>query len=416
MTVLSMTKGRSKSVRKCVDYTSKDGRSLAHDYVNCCEVDISGYDVSKQFDDIREAFPVKTKKGQKPLTFMHYIISPKKDSCTLDQLRDLSIEWVNKNFPEFQATIAYHDDNASHILHSHVIVNGVSLTGIPISTWLTKQRANNLNPSLQVLSEQRGIEAFKTNNQQSHRHQKQKSGSRSYMSGAEREAINRGARSWKQDIRDVSDAAKRCSTTLVDYKRACKAMGVEVTETSDHDFMYQFSDQHSRKVRGDRLGSEWSLRGVEWRLTRDYEAKVAKPEKEERQVLLNALENQNSKIAFVGYAKLKEGDLSARDVADMLGVCCSHDVRSMKDLRAVVSTTSDKDEVGKAQKALSTAERIGYLPEQTLKNVNKRNASKSSYKSNAGTSTKKKQTTSTRSTQQQHQQQKNRNGQDRGSR
>ena len=118
--------GHGTTVR-LMRYLTKEGRALAADYLNLTYdsrlqpgVDLPvDYNWSKDMDEFRRARGGDDPwKGKQARTFKHYIVSPDpKDNISIEQLRELAVDWASENFGDYQVAIVYHDDNEAGIPH-----------------------------------------------------------------------------------------------------------------------------------------------------------------------------------------------------------------------------------------------------------------------------------------------------------
>lgn len=142
-------------------YLTKDGRALASDYLNLDVPEREGtaFDWAATMDDTRSRWRNDTPWGSRLCrTYKHYMLSPDpKDHVGLDALRELSVAWAREHFGDFEVAIVYHDDNAGHIPHAHVVVNN---TNIVTGRRLQDPDPKELKHSLQRLAADRGLSDF----------------------------------------------------------------------------------------------------------------------------------------------------------------------------------------------------------------------------------------------------------------
>ena len=256
------------------DYLEKGGRALLRDFFNLSwdEVEDKGLDAALkdevdwalEMDALRRDYGNDTPwKGQRAITFRHYVISPDpSDNIGLDGLRELTHAWVRKHFSDYQVAVIYHDDNRQRIPHAHIVVNNTNLeTG-----WrLHIPNALDMNRSLQEVARARGLTAFdnempKGRVGQSDPRTPPRPRTRwaTYINKAERGILDAGAYSWVSDIRNRVSVAKVLSRNEGEFMRILELMEIEVAENSLHapreDWIFSLAGQPSRKVSGERLG------------------------------------------------------------------------------------------------------------------------------------------------------------------
>ena len=256
------------------DYLEKGGRALLRDFFNLSwdEVEDKGLDAALkdevnwalEMDALRRDYGNDTPwKGQRAITFRHYVISPDpSDSIGLDGLRELTHTWVRKHFSDYQVAVIYHDDNRQRIPHAHIVVNN---TNLETGRRLHIPNALDMNRSLQEVARARGLTAFdnempKGRVGQSDPRTPPRPRTRwaTYVNKAERGILDAGAYSWVSDIRNRVSVAKVLSRNEGEFMRILELMEIEVAENSLHapreDWIFSLADQPSRKVSGERLG------------------------------------------------------------------------------------------------------------------------------------------------------------------
>ena len=255
-------------------YLEKDGRALMRDFFNLSwdELEDKGLDESLK-DEVRWASEMDALrrdcgndepwKGQRAITFRHYVISPDPGDCIdLEGLRNLAHAWVREHFSDYQVAIVYHDDNRNRIPHAHIVVNN---TNLATGRRLHIPNALELNRSLQRIAEGKGLTAFDNRMPQGGagcRDEKTPPRPRTrqevYIGKAERGLIDAGAYSWVADIRNRVSVAKVLSRNEGEFMRILELMEVDVAENSAkaprEDWIFSLADQPSRKVSGERLG------------------------------------------------------------------------------------------------------------------------------------------------------------------
>lgn len=256
------------------DYLEKGGRALLRDFFNLSwdEVEDKGLDAALkdevdwalEMDALRRDYGNDTSwKGQRAITFRHYVISPDpSDNIGLDGLRELTHAWVRKHFSDYQVAVIYHDDNRQRIPHAHIVVNN---TNLETGRRLHIPNALDMNRSLQEVARARGLTAFdnempKGRVRQSDPRTPPRPRTRwaTYINKAERGILDAGAYSWVSDIRNRVSVAKVLSRNEGEFMRILELMEIEVAENSSQapreDWIFSLADQPSRKVSGERLG------------------------------------------------------------------------------------------------------------------------------------------------------------------
>lgn len=252
---------------------NKDGttRVLEKDFINL----IPGHQTihwAETMHNTRNRFGLDYgQKGSKhAITYYHFCISPDpKDGVDLDTLRMLTMEWCHKFFGDDfnsgllgspEVAIVYHDDNAQNIPHAHIIVNNCDLaTGKPIH--IDNKTNKQLAGYLQELSKDLGLTYFDTEYMRS-----QYAQTGAWLTKVERALNREGRYSWKNDLRERIQFARRTTTNEKDYVETLETMGVRVKVSS---FLDKDGVEHEDYVYAmDKNPARWSSKG--YRLGRLY--------------------------------------------------------------------------------------------------------------------------------------------------
>lgn len=256
------------------DYLEKGGRALLRDFFNLSwdEVEDKGLDAALkdevdwalEMDALRRDYGNDTPwKGQRAITFRHYVISPDpSDNIGLDGLRELTHAWVRKHFSDYQVAVIYHDGNRQRIPHAHIVVNN---TNLETGRRLHIPNALEMNRSLQEVARARGLTAFdnempkgRVGRSDPRTPPRPRTRWATYINKAERGILDAGAYSWVSDIRNRVSVAKVLSRNEGEFMRILELMEIEVAENSSQasreDWIFSMADQPSRKVSGERLG------------------------------------------------------------------------------------------------------------------------------------------------------------------
>ncbi len=256
-------------------YLTKRDRALAVDLINidapAGERERATFDWAAVMDATRHAFGNDTPWGSMSCrTYKHYILSPDpKDGIGLDVLRDLAREWAQTAFPDFEATIVYHDDNASHALHAHVIVNN---TNLETGRRLQDPRPKELNHLLQKLAAERKLTDFDSGKRKHGVQARKRSGrpqpktmQAEYVRKAEAEIAKKGGFSWVADIRGRVALARSVAGKEMEFKALLGELGVEVSANAagaaKRDWVYSIEGHPTWRVSGERLGLSYGKRG-----------------------------------------------------------------------------------------------------------------------------------------------------------
>lgn len=350
-------------------YLTKGGRALAADYLNLehdsrlqpdGKMPVS-YDWARDMDDMRAACGTNEPwKGKPARTFKHYVFSPDPDDpLSLKRLRELTMEWAETNFGEYQVAIVYHDDNENRVPHAHVVVNNVNLaTGHrlqdpdPRALMVSAQRIAKHQGIAHFHRDDKGMDAFQ---RRAARERPPESRQRVYVRKAEAEIAEAGGYSWVSDIRSRVAVAKSVSSNEVEFKTALADLGVIASDNSPkayrRDWVYSMADHPTWRISGERMGLAFGKSAIQARfLMTDRSTPEARARIET--IARNAIELSD-------IAELEELALS-------LEMNERYQIDSMEDYGHVIDELQEagSDDVEQVRKAQSFCSRKGILPQQ----------------------------------------------------
>ena len=387
MPALKPISGHSKSVRAAIDYLTKKERSLASDFVNCWEADRRGRPVWEQMDEARHLLgcDVPARGHKRVRTYEHFVLSPDpRDRIDLATLRSLATEWAREYFGSYQVAIYYHDDNANHIPHAHLIVNNANLDRPGrVSTILTPAFEAKIFQGLQRMAADRGLHAFtarptsvndaewaKADRERKQREAPKGTVQRTYRTRQDTELEARGI-SWKKDVRDRMACALALSSTTEEYVAACRALGLKVERSrsrrSEGELTYTHPASDTWRVLGSTLGRDWSNWGVQRRLARNSRRASAMPSDASREALLKtiaSLRTGRGGLAIQVLGTTRGVPVTASAVCDMLEVCGELDIRSAEDFRAAIREPMPPETRDRVRDAMRLAGALGHLPQR----------------------------------------------------
>ena len=179
---------------------------------------------SEEMDSTRKKF--SKDKGR---TYYHYVISfAPEDHAGAELACAVGLEWVETCFPGAQAVVSVHDDNASHLMHAHVIINSViPATGLKIQ--ISDRKTVEIADVLQDICAAHGLTPMEKLSERHRRERKAgrswNTGQRSYRTTAERELVESGRRSWVAETRRAIDLAVESSHSLAEFEEHLRRMG-----------------------------------------------------------------------------------------------------------------------------------------------------------------------------------------------
>lgn len=227
--------GNAKSASRAINYAEK--RATENSGYNC-DVNYA----KSNFKQLRMAY------GKNDGIQAHTVIqSFKPNETTPQQANEIGLELAKEIAPNHQVTVYTHDDT-NHI-HNHIIINSVNLEDGKKYQSNAKQRhfireKNDeicLNHGLSVVKEKtKGVR----------------------YTLAERELLQKGKISWKDEIRQAINYSKEHSTNFDNLKaNLLHDFGID-TKLRGKTLSYKHPDQ-KRYVRANKLGYDYEKEGLE---------------------------------------------------------------------------------------------------------------------------------------------------------
>lgn len=218
----------------------------------------------------------KKRKSNPNLIWRNYyqwILSPDpRDHASAEEVGQLAQEWCERVWPAdqgWQWIWSVHDDNASGVMHAHIILNAVNAsTGLKVQ--ISSEDSDMLDHQAQKIGEEHGMNFFPdlADWRAAVREGRQTPTIQSVrMSAAERSLRRRGRRSWVAEIRDAIDRSIENSSDWDEFVEKFEADGFKV-EWSRRGIGYRHPDSggHDKKVLASSLGSNYDEFGIRARL------------------------------------------------------------------------------------------------------------------------------------------------------
>ena len=187
------------------------------------------------------------------------VISFRKDEFAgkdgLDRMLDFGEELAKELHPDCQCWLAAHDDGTGGMKHLHFRWNHVDNNGKLLAT---SGELNKMKRISDRLCKEKGLSVIP---------KKQKGqGAGLKYTLAEKKMLERGQKSWKEDIRQAIIKATNDSLTIKGMKERLAGDGITVSERAGG---YTFTDKAGHKVRGARLGADFTKEGIKKELQKN---------------------------------------------------------------------------------------------------------------------------------------------------
>lgn len=167
----------------------------------------------------------------------------------MEKMLDFGEALAKELHPDCQCWIAAHRDGTGGKPHLHFRWNHVDNNGNRLQT---SHELNRMKKIADRLCMEKGLSVIK-------KKAKREGAALKYTLG-EKKMLERGQRSWKEDIRQAVIAAATDSLTTQKFLERMAASGINVSERAGG---YTFTDAKGHKVRGARLGADFTKEGIQ---------------------------------------------------------------------------------------------------------------------------------------------------------
>lgn len=233
----------SKSTpRKAIDYITREDKAAFVSVRNLFEDE----DYAEQFADTMRRFGKGKKFDERK--YYHFKLScARKDNVSPEQAHLYAEELAAILFPDDECVIATHTDTKT--VHSHIIVNAVNpITGKKLR--ITESDYTKMKDEANRLGSEFGYTSTDFRKKAQHKRTTEES-----------HIIMKGGTSWKEDLREVIEEAKRSSSTQEEFISHLALYGVSVTRSkTEYSYLHP---QKKKAIRGLKLGNNYTKKEIE---------------------------------------------------------------------------------------------------------------------------------------------------------
>lgn len=170
-------------------------------------------------------------------------IADNQKGLTPQKVMEMTEKLVDKCFPNSECVMSVHTDKEH--LHSHIIVNSVCFdTGKMLQ--ISPQKYTRMKDYANQISEQYGFSVVDF-----------RKPSKVRQSTAERQIISKGGTSWKEELREVIDLAKRNTSNMMDFEKFLNKYGITLSRNTEKSISYLHPEK-KQAIRGERLGADYT--------------------------------------------------------------------------------------------------------------------------------------------------------------
>ena len=233
----------SKSTpRKAIEYITREDKAAFVSVRSLFEDE----DYAEQFADTMRRFGKGKKFNERK--YYHFKLScARKDNVTPEQAHLYAQELAAILFPDDECVIATHTDTKT--VHSHIIVNAVNpITGKKLR--ITESDYTKMKDEANRLGSEFGYSTIDFRKKAQNKRTTEES-----------HIIMKGGTSWKEDLREVIEEAKRNATTQEEFISHLALYGVSVTRSkTEYSFLHP---QKKKAIRGLKLGNNYTKKEID---------------------------------------------------------------------------------------------------------------------------------------------------------
>lgn len=233
----------SKSTpRKAIDYITREDKAAFVSVRNLFEDE----DYAEQFADTMRRFGKGKKFDERK--YYHFKLScARKDNVSPEQAHLYAQGLAAILFPDDECVIATHTDTKT--VHSHIIVNAVNpITGKKLR--ITESDYTKMKDEANRLGSEFGYSTIDFRKKAQNKRTTEES-----------HIILKGGTSWREDLREVIEEAKRSSSTQEEFKSHLALYGVTVTRSkTEYSFLHP---QKKKAIRGLKLGNNYTKKEID---------------------------------------------------------------------------------------------------------------------------------------------------------
>ncbi len=233
----------SKSTpRKAIDYITREDKAA---FVSVRNLFVDE-DYAEQFADTMRRFGKGKKFDERK--YYHFKLScARKDNVSPEQAHLYAQELAAILFPDDECVIATHTDTKT--VHSHIIVNAVNpITGKKLR--ISESDYTKMKDETNRLGSEFGYSTTDFRKKAQNKRTTEES-----------HIIMKGGTSWKEDLREVIEEAKRSSSTQEEFISHLALYGVTVTRSkTEYSYLHP---QKKKAIRGLKLGNNYTKKEIE---------------------------------------------------------------------------------------------------------------------------------------------------------
>jgi len=235
MPLLKCSAGKA-TPRKAISYITNPKKAAFISVRNLFEDE----DYAKQFEETAAMFG----KGQKydERKYYHFKLScARQDKVTPQEAQIYAEELAARLFPDCECVIATHTDTKT--VHSHIVVNSVNpITGKKLH--ITESEYGYMKDEANHLGVEMGYS-----------YTEYRKGAGNKRTSEEQHIRVKGGTSWKEELREVIEEAKRLAKSEEEFIAHLQKYGVKITR-SGKDYSYLHPEK-KKPVRGAKLGTNY---------------------------------------------------------------------------------------------------------------------------------------------------------------
>lgn len=170
------------------------------------------------------------------------------DKISPERANDIGQAMAEKIAPGHQAAIYTHTDSDGGKIHNHIIINSVNFeNGKKLDTRGLLNRSRTISNEI---SQEMGLSVIR-----------ERSAGLRYTQ-AEQGLANRGIDSWKDEIREIIDDAKKQCQSPEAFKKHLEKYGISMTSRGKEEKI-TYEHPNGKKVRASKLGNDYEKESIQ---------------------------------------------------------------------------------------------------------------------------------------------------------
>lgn len=199
-------------------------------------------------------------KSYKERKYYHYKFSPnRQDNVSYEVCQAAAMELARALFPGHEIVISTHVDTRT--VHSHIIINSVNFkTGLSLN--IKNREYVRQKDFANEIGLKYGMTPLDWRSATEEKRQLLKEGLAIDPTVTEQRIVLRGGTSWKEELREVIDLAKKKCDNIIEFEDFLERYGIVLPRCTDTTISY-LHPKRNKPIRGYRLGEGYTAEAID---------------------------------------------------------------------------------------------------------------------------------------------------------